>query len=1013
MNFFLNQLTRSIGVFIRTFRAYFRRRIVGAVARVRRLTNLSRNATKAASSSLQGVMSAAQKPTQPSDYVETGRLFISKALIIRVLLLLVALFLLVYFVIWPFILSRFLTARFYEEDKRVKEWSGRVIVYSDKKKTLPLFSGRLEDGVLQGECKQYDREGVLLYEGQLRDGVRTGSGKEYVDGILVYDGVFDSGLYSGHGKRYEDGQLVYDGQYDAGMRSGSGTAYEDGSLLYKGQFMDDLYEGRGKLYQNGALRYDGGFHAGAKEGTGVVYEDGRVLYEGQFLNDLYEGRGKLYANGVLRYDGSFHAGVPDGTGTAYYASGRMAYQGSYLAGKPDGVGTEYREDGRKSYDGGFAEGVYSGTGTLFYPDGSQLEAVFQNGEAEGTVGWKKNGLLYYQGEWAENGPSGFGTIYSQSGKKLYEGPFLGGTIDGRKLLSFTADDLRAAFCDSTVRSERIGDGFRIMAEELGLTALCTFQTEGEDSTVYQIYLAAPVKGDWVTLMPGMEHVQAVRWPEDAEPKQRVFRYIGQYGVNVEAGAYFAENAVSDARRTTALYEDESMEKVVLLTWVRTDVVPFPLDWDDGSSGDGSVEAFLDALDQMEETAGSDVGGGAPFGTEDPEAAFAGIAGAAEAVELTDAMLRYWELTEQMNALTEAYERLGILLEDTRDQVSKGLASMDSASALEQEQTELASRIEACQTELKRVELTALEAGADDLGKFALGEMLVDFDPSGQEVGELSLIAAAYAQATGSDADAAAVQKAVKEGLLDLMDAYGKVKLALSRYQALGANTKSEASSYAMGLGSKEAWYRAMNAQTLGRIEICEALADFSSLANSFNQLTGGWVSRTFDWHRAVFEPVFQAEMLPVEVFAREAEEAAAEALEASEAAKTAAEAALAAVERASKAAEAEPVAAEAAQAAAKAAAVAVEKAAEAAAAAAEAASAAADTAAAATPLEAVQIIPRAKTAAVAAAAAAAEAAEAQVTAEAEAQRAEELGASAAAEREAKEAAAAAAESEME
>ena len=335
--------------------------------------------------------------------------------------------------------------------------------------------------------------------------------------------------------------------------------------------------------------------------------------------------------------------------------------------------------------------------------------------------------------------------------------------------------------------------------------------------------------------------------------------------------------------------------------------------------------------------------------------------------------------------------------------------MDSASALEQEQTELASRIEACQTELKRVELTALEAGADDLGKFALGEMLVDFDPSGQEVGELSLIAAAYAQATGSDADAAAVQKAVKEGLLDLMDAYGKVKLALSRYQALGANTKSEASSYAMGLGSKEAWYRAMNAQTLGRIEICEALADFSSLANSFNQLTGGWVSRTFDWHRAVFEPVF----LPVEVFAREAEEAAAEALEASEAAKTAAEAALAAVERASKAAKAEPVAAEAAQAAAKAAAVAVEKAAEAAAAAAEAASAAADTAAAATPLEAVQIVPRAKTAAVAAAAAAAEAAEAQVTAEAEAQRAEELGASAAAEREAKEAAAAAAESEME
>ena len=90
-------MTRAIGVFFRTLRAFFARKIMGLGAQLRRLTNFSRHATKAASSSLQGVMSAAQKPTQPSDYVETGRLYISKALIIRILVGIVALFLLIYF----------------------------------------------------------------------------------------------------------------------------------------------------------------------------------------------------------------------------------------------------------------------------------------------------------------------------------------------------------------------------------------------------------------------------------------------------------------------------------------------------------------------------------------------------------------------------------------------------------------------------------------------------------------------------------------------------------------------------------------------------------------------------------------------------------------------------------------------------------------------------------------------------------------------------------------------------
>jgi hypothetical protein len=818
LNYLFYQITRSIGVFFRTLKAFFSRKIMGLGSQLRRLTNFSRHATKAASSSLQGVVSAAQKPTGPSDYVETGRLYISKALIMRVILGLIALALIVYFVVWPFVLSRFLTARFYENDKRVADWSGRVIVFSDKKKTVPLYSGRLEDGVLQGECKQYDREGVLLYEGQLRDGERSGSGKEYQNGILAYEGQFDAGLYSGRGKFYADGELVYDGQYVEGKRSGSGTAYVDKKPLYEGQFMDDLYEGRGKLYQ-----------------------DGRVCY-----------------------DGSFHAGEAEGTGTSYYPSGKIAYQGQFLSGKPDGAGTEYAEDGSKTYAGSFSEGAYNGDGTLYFSGDGQLTASFRDGEPTGNVEWKKNGFLYYQGEWSDGGPSGFGTLYNKAGKKLYEGPLLGGTIDGRALIKYTTEELRAALGEENLRSENDGAGFRIIAEELGLTALCTFQTEAGESTVYQLYLAAPEKNNWVSILPGMEHTSSAQWPEGVEPEQSMIFYYAQLGVSAASGSYPAETALSDGLRATVLYETAEREKAVLLTWERLNAVPTAQKPNTASGADSRVDALLGALDLMDGTTGAGMGAGASHGDKGAEGAFAEVSEAANAVSLADAMLSSWEQTERMSALEENLTRTGVLLEDAKNAAAKGLGPLETAEALEQEQLNLTSQIEACRTALKRAELQASAAGVDDLGSYALEDMLVSFDPSKQDVGELALVAAAYAQATGSTMTAEAAEAAVKTGLLDLADAHSAVELELTRYQAAVSYTNSAAGAYSMGSGSKESWYSAMNAQALARAGLCSALAEFSRQANAFNQLTGGWVSRTFGWHQDIFEPLFRAEILVVE-----------------------------------------------------------------------------------------------------------------------------------------------------
>ena len=812
MSYFFHQLSRSLGVFFRTIRAFVSRKLMGLTTTFRRLTNFSRHATKVASSSLQGVVSATQKPTSQADYVETGHLYISKSLIIRLLLGVAAIALIGYFLVWPFILSRFLTARFYREDKRVPNWSGRVIVYSDKNKTLPLYSGRLEDGVLQGESKLYDEEGVLLYEGQMLDGLRSGSGKEYQDGILTYEGQFEAGRYSGRGKLYVDGKLVYDGQYVDGLRSGSGTAYQDGARLYEGQFGDDLYEGRGKLFQDG----------------------------------------------TLCYDGSFHAGVAEGTGTAYYPTGMIAYQGDFLAGKANGSGTAYSETGRKEYIGGFAEGQYSGSGTYYFADGSQIEASFENGSPVGAADWKKNGILYYQGEWADGAPSGFGTLYSKAGKKLYEGPFLGGTIDGRSLVDYSTEELRAALCECTLKNENDGTAFRIIAEELGLTALCSFQTENEQSEIYQIYLAAPDKGDWVTLLPGTGNTHSVQWPEGAKPEQLTINYIGQLGVNVAAGSYFAENYAADARRITALYASETRDRVVLLTWERQNAIPVASTPGGESKKDDKIDHLLKAMDTMINSSGIAAGTVAFFGGADPDDALSCTADAAQAVELSDALIDYWEESQRLQALEEILERSETMLSDAQNEVAKGVGSAEQVEALQDEQLELKSQIETTKTAIKRAELTADKWGVSWLNGYALEKLLVSFNPAEKDVSDLVVFATAYAKATGSESPESEIKNEVKEALLSLSDAHTAEKLALERYQALEKNTADALNAYSMGLGSRAAWLAALNAQSQARIRLCYAMADFSKLANHFNLLTGGWVSRTFNWHQDVLEPLLYA-----------------------------------------------------------------------------------------------------------------------------------------------------------
>ncbi|BAK99813.1 hypothetical protein OBV_26150 [Oscillibacter valericigenes Sjm18-20] len=362
LNYLFQQLINSFGIFFRTIRAFFTRKFVGLGARIRRLTNFSRQATKVASDSFQGAASALKKPTRREDYIETRRLFISKSFLILLVIGIVAAIALLYYFAWPFLLSHFFTAHFWKDDQKIPSWSGKVIVYYDKDKKNPMYRGRLEDGVLQGQGIWYAEDGNLVYEGDFADGEYSGDGSAYEDGVLIYEGTFAGGVYEGTGTLYDGGEVSYEGAFAGGEKSGLGTEYENGAKAYEGTFSGGVRSGEGiAYYPDGAVKYRGAFSDGACDGDGTEYrEDGSVQYKGAFSQGCYEGDGTYYLeNGEGSVQAEFASGRTNGE-IKWYRSGKLWYEGSANNLTPNGFGTLYAANGKAVYAGQMKRGTLDG-----------------------------------------------------------------------------------------------------------------------------------------------------------------------------------------------------------------------------------------------------------------------------------------------------------------------------------------------------------------------------------------------------------------------------------------------------------------------------------------------------------------------------------------------------------------------------------------------------------------------------------------------------------------------------
>lgn len=864
---FFQRLSSFIGVFFRTVRAIFTRSAGQVKSWVKRATNVSGMAVMAAGASVRGAATMVKKPSKREDYIETERFFISKSFLVWTVVILIAAALLCWFVLWPFVLSHFLTARFYQGDSRVPDWSGKVIVYYDKARTKPMYSGTLKDGVLQGYGKEYDEEGFVTYEGGFTDGVRNGSGTVFEAGAVVYEGQLKDGVYDGPGKLYEEEQLIYSGYFTGGAANGTGAAYRNGVKRYEGGFSDGIYHGEGvEYYESGAVSYKGSFSGGVYGNTGTAYyEDGTVKYKGSFSEGVYDGEGiAYYEDGATQYKGSFSDGLYDGSGTLFYAGGGVMFKGSFHA------------------------GLYEGDGTLYLPDGDSIHARFQNGTGDGVIDWYKNGRLWYSGEADDLTPNGFGTVYASGGKVIYTGRFNQGTLDGEWLLGLPADGLREAFGEASVtETDRNRGGFLIINNDLELTALCTYQSEGEDVQIHRIWFAPAAGADGSALLPWADRDSAEDWVvRDSGAAAALTRTQGSTFLPTGGvGGNWHQSVARFENCSVSLVCGGEASAPFEIIWALpggTDVSGKRPNKQPSDGAGGRLDGILEALDGID-TSGS---GGDRQNPGDVERLLSLMLTSGDAYELTDALINFYVYGQAVEALEENRPLLEKNLIDQQQRLSRGQGSQ-SAVDIARDQADALDR----QIVIYRVEQEKARGIAENLTGFALDSYelsaaLLVFDPTKADFQAMYAQAVEYAAGIASgryEVDTGALEVGLRSLILDMSLAFENIRAAGKSLERCAASLETAQENYGTGSIAISELYDAQCAANEQYAQLIVSMGSFAGLANRLNDLSGGWVAREQGWFSEQFSVIFEHEIRMAQAEA----EAEAEAEKQKEAEKTA------------------------------------------------------------------------------------------------------------------------------
>lgn len=824
------QLTASCGVVFRTIRAFFTRQIYAVVARAKSVTSLTRQASKLAPAMLKTATEAGKKPTKREDYIETKQLFISKSLLIMVPLILVVLAVLIYFVVWPWLLSHFFTAKMWYEDPDTADYTGKVILYYEKKKKTVMFEGRLEEGVIQGTGRSFDENGLLLYSGDYVDGVYSGKGSLYDAGALIYEGKFEDGVFCGTGSLYQDDVLIYRGEFSNGVYDGTGTLYEeDGRLLYAGEFSAGLRSGTGTAYAEGKRCYKGEFSDDLYNGEGIQYDaDGSIRYRGSFLDGLYCGTGTLNLGNGGTVQAEFENG--DVVGTAQcFLGGKLYYEGTLEQLVPDGIGTLYAVSGAELFSGPMKDGIIDG-GALLGISAADLREMLMGDTTE---------CSYEQGFSITSGELGFTAFCSyaqQDADPAVYYVFLYSPGDNSplgELLWDTAAEFEALTQTDEVRPE----------QQQGGTAAPAFPA------------ALPVD-------LGMESY--------CQP----YLYDG-YTLNLWSAGRAGELLLLEWHLGEELPE------------VASDAAT-------SSDSTGRLSALIDKLGLIaEQTGGAGGQAGQSLGKDAQEILQAAADRDENVYPVLTALLTYLENKEQCTAAQENLSLYQTLADEESALLNKGKGDAQQLARLEDAVAELNVQIAKYTVQMRKEARTVEDASGLDVTEYDLSGLLLLFDVSkldtdalgsaviktAQEAAQEAARKDKEAQETGSDSgepqasdeasegdeaerykEVLGLQEAVAEpvdtkrllekledSVLELELAYQDVLLALRQYESAASYVEELNRKYTVGEVSRSELLPAQITMNSQRGALYAALAEFSRQAALLDEQSGGWLSSEYDW----------------------------------------------------------------------------------------------------------------------------------------------------------------------
>ena len=262
------------------------------------------------------------------------------------------------------------------------------------------WEGYYDDGVLDGELKQYEESGLMLSIENFKDGVLHGRFEYYRNGRLRERGTMLDSKKHGEVRSYWiNKNLKRIENFRNGIAHGEILEYYiGGELMSKGLSVLGLPKGTWEWYYQNSEKQkeveygDDGIRVLSTEWN----EQGIKTYEQEWMGHLQHGRCRFWNDkGKLIKHQTYDKGELDGKRFDYYINGEVRTEMTYKKGKLHGKFIDYYFGGVKRSEGMMKFGAMNGGWSFWYQNGKkELDVNLEFGMIKGDSKiYHENGTL--------------------------------------------------------------------------------------------------------------------------------------------------------------------------------------------------------------------------------------------------------------------------------------------------------------------------------------------------------------------------------------------------------------------------------------------------------------------------------------------------------------------------------------------------------------------------------------------------------------------------------------------